>query len=289
MGSCIEFNDISYSAGGLSILSGVSGVVEAGDKFAIVGENGSGKSTLLSILLGDIATTSGEVFFGADKGTDIRSCKFGVVYDHMPLFPLLNIAELLNYIAALQHVRLTAAARTELLLRFNLQSIARRKVKVLSAGERQRVALMLSVVHAPDLLILDEAFSNVDPIFLEEIWQYVAQPARTVVFTSHNWGVIRAHATKILFLHKGKGLGDILSPDEHLRMAPSDRKMVATHSEELVRRLGVSSLPWYEQDGKINVFPRRHEEVEEIMEASSSSVESISLQDVFMLYKEGRI
>lgn len=110
-----------------------------------------------------------------------------------------------------------------------------------------------------------------------------------MVFTSHNWGVIRAHATKILFLHNGKGLGDILSPEEHLHRALSDRKMVAMHSEDLARRLEASSLLWYEQDGKINIFANHREEVEGITGDVISSVEAISLQDVFMLYKEGRI
>lgn len=285
----IEFDNITYRADKHAILSSVSGLVEAGEKFAIVGENGSGKSTLLAILLGDVIPTSGEIYFGTNGNTKIRSCRYGVVYDHMPLFPLLTAAELLNYISILQRVKISRSERMDILSRFDLQAIAHRKVKVLSAGEKQRVALMLAVVHNPDLLILDEAFSNVDPIFIEEIWQYIARPNRTVVFTSHNWDVIWAHATKILFLHNGRCLGEPLSPLEHLRKAPSNKKIVAKHSKPLIQKLESASVAWYGQEGVVNVFPPGSPEASAIINDLPCQTESVSLKDIFMLYKEGKI
>lgn len=285
----ISFKGITYTARGVTVLSNVSGEVEVGDKYAIVGDNGSGKSTLLEILLGDLVQKSGELSFGEGGAKGIKACRFGVVYDQMPLFPQLKISEMLTFISSLQRVRLGRDDRSELLLRFNLDSLSQRKIKVLSAGERQRVALMLSVVHRPDLLILDEAFSNVDPIFFEEIWGYIAPPERTVVFTSHNWESLMHHATKVLFLHRGERLGEQLSPEEHLRMAPGVKKLVYRYTESLDQYLEAGCFLRYRLEDKVHVFPGSRGAEVEAMGAVAHSVEPIELKDIYILHKEGKL
>ena len=113
MKSSIVFKNIEYKVNGLTILSNVSGVVEVGDKYAIVGDNGSGKSTLLEILLGDLTQQSGELNFGAGGARKIKSCRFGVVYDNMPLFPQLKVSEILTFISSLHKVRLRSTISSE--------------------------------------------------------------------------------------------------------------------------------------------------------------------------------
>ena len=289
MKSSIVFKNIEYKANGLTILSNVSGVVEVEDKYAIVGDNGSGKSTLLEILLGDLTQQSGELNFGAGGARKIKSCRFGVVYDNMPLFPQLKVSEILTFISSLHKVRIGKAERNELLSQFDLEVQSRRKIKVLSSGERQRVALMLSVVHNPDLLILDEAFSNIDPIFFEKIWGYIAPSSRTVVFTSHNWSTLMHHATKVLFLHRGQQLGTQLSPEEHLSRAPGVKKFVFLYTEGLEQRLKEEKFLTYRLEDKVCVFPGDRAEMLETLGVAALLVGAIELKDIYILSKEGKI
>ena len=277
MKSSIVFKNIEYKVNGLTILSNVSGVVEVGDKYAIVGDNGSGKSTLLEILLGDLTQQSGELNFGAGGARKIKSCRFGVVYDNMPLFPQLKVSEILTFISSLHKVRIGKAERNELLSQFDLEVQSRRKIKVLSSGERQRVALMLSVVHNPDLLILDEAFSNIAP------------PSRTVVFTSHNWSTLMHHATKVLFLHRGQQLGTQLSPEEHLSRAPGVKKFVFLYTEGLEQRLKEEKFLTYRLEDKVCVFPGDRAEMLETLGVAALLVGAIELKDIYILSKEGKI
>jgi ABC transporter, ATP-binding protein len=148
---------------------------------------------------------------------------------------------------------------------------------------------MLSVVHNPDLLILDEAFSNIDPIFFEKIWGYIAPPSRTVVFTSHNWSTLMHHATKVLFLHRGQQLGTQLSPEEHLSRAPGVKKFVFLYTEGLEQRLKEEKFLTYRLEDKVCVFPGDRAEMLETLGVAALLVGAIELKDIYILSKEGKI
>lgn len=284
----IVFEDISFKANGRTILSRISGRIQKGEKFALVGDNGSGKSTLLEILLGDLMPDTGCLYFDVEDHRSIHNTSFGVVYDHMPLFPLLKVSELVKFISAMHDVDLGSEASTLISL-FDLDKIADRQIKVLSAGERQRVALLLSIVHKPELLVLDEAFSNIDPVFFDKIWNYIATKDRTIIFTSHNWNALRLHASRILFLHEGEQLGDTLSPEEHLRKVGVERKIVFPYTNTLIEELQKSSLTWYPLEDKVYIFATENLSALTASGGELYSFEPVDLKDIYILYKSKKI
>lgn len=284
----IVFKDISFKANGRTILSRISGRILKGEKFALVGDNGSGKSTLLEILLGDLMPDTGNLYFDVENQRSIHNTRFGVVYDHMPLFPLLKVSELVKFMSAMHGVDLGSEASTLISL-FDLDKIADRQIKVLSAGERQRVALLLSIVHKPELLVLDEAFSNIDPLFFEKIWSYIATKDRTIIFTSHNWNTLRLHASRILFLHEGEQLGEALSPEEHLRKVGVEMKVIFPYRNVLIEELQKSSLTWYLLEDKVYVFTDKSSPALTAVGGELYSFEPVDLKDIYRLYKSKKI
>lgn len=284
----IIFENISFKANGRTILSRISGRIQKGEKFALVGDNGSGKSTLLEILLGDLMPDTGSLYFDVENQRSIHSTSFGVVYDHMPLFPLLKVSELVRFMSAMHRVDL-GSEESALISMFDLDKIADRQIKVLSAGERQRVALLLSILHKPELLILDEAFSNIDPVFFEKIWSYLATKDRTIIFTSHNWNALSLHASKILFLHEGEQLGESLSPEEHLRNVGVEKKVVFPYTNFLIEELQKRSLTWYLLEDKIHIFSNEKLSVLTGIGGEQYSFEPVDLKDIYILYKSKKI
>jgi len=203
----LALRDVSFVAGGRTILDRVSLTIERGARALVLGPNGAGKSVLLRVMHGLVAPTSGEVRWSApeDPAAPRRQA---MVFQRPVMF---RRSALGNLRFALAVAGVPAAGRERraraALERVGLASIAHQPARVLSGGEQQRLALARAWMLEPEVLFLDEPTANLDPGATREIERIVAAihaAGTTIVMVTHNLGQARRLADDILFLHDGR-------------------------------------------------------------------------------------
>lgn len=204
----IEVRNLSRSFGCTHALIDVSLSVPRGLVFGLVGENGAGKTTLIKHVLGLLRARQGSVrVFGLDPVADPPGVlgRIGYLSEDRDLPDWMRVDELLNFTQAFfpQWDKRLAA---ELLATFELNP--QQKVKSLSRGQRARAGLLVALAHRPDLLVLDEPSSGLDPIvrrdILSAIIRTVADEGRTVLFSSHLLDEVERVADQVTLLHAGR-------------------------------------------------------------------------------------
>jgi ABC-2 type transport system ATP-binding protein len=208
----VRASDVVKSYAGTRALDGVSLEVAAGEVVCIVGPNGAGKTTLLEILEGLRKPDSGTVsIFGCDVRHGLRSVrrKVGVAMQRSAFPPLLQVRELLEV-----HVKLRAAGPSAdaLLDRLALSHKADARIGRLSGGQLQRLSLAIALAGDPELLILDEPTSELDPLGRHRLWniirEYRASRQRAIVLTTHQMDEAQALSDRIVVLDRGRVLAN---------------------------------------------------------------------------------
>ena len=180
-------------------LRGVSFTAAPGETLAVIGPNGAGKTTLLSILGGVLAPSSGDV------SRDPRDV--GWVPQQPAVYGKLTVAENLALFARLERVADPRAAVDRMLEQTGLRDRAGDELGTLSGGNRQRVNIAVGLLADPDVLLLDEPSSSLDPRQRERLWDFVGALARggtAVLFTTHNVGEAERYADRVLVLADGE-------------------------------------------------------------------------------------
>jgi ABC-2 type transport system ATP-binding protein len=203
----VSIAGLSRTFGQNKALDGVTLEVPRGCVFGLVGENGAGKSTLIKHLLGLWAAESGSVrMFGLDPVSDATAVlgRIGYLSEQPELPGWMRVGELLRYTAAF-YPRWDASYAAQLLQKFSLDVDA--SVKTLSKGQHARLGLITAEAHRPELLILDEPSSGLDPIvrrdILEAIIRTVSDEGRTVIFSSHLLDEVERVCDHVAMLHRG--------------------------------------------------------------------------------------
>jgi ABC-2 type transport system ATP-binding protein len=190
-------------------LDRLSFTVPRGQVFGFLGPNGAGKSTAMRAVMRLTALDAGQVRW--DGATyDLDTCRgFGYMPVERGLYPTMRVAEHLQYLARL-HGLTTAAARqraAEWLARLGLSERAQDKVEALSLGNQQRVQLAAALVHEPQLLVLDEPFSGLDPVGVDELAGVLRERARAgaaVLFSSHQLDLVEQLCESVAIVHRGR-------------------------------------------------------------------------------------
>ena len=198
-GPALEARAVTRRFGDREALRGVSFSAARGETLAIIGPNGAGKTTLLSILGGVLAPTAGAV------SRDPRDV--GWVPQQPAVYGKLTVAENLRLFARLERVADPDAVVGRMLDQTGLRERAGDELGTLSGGNRQRVNIAAGLLADPDVLLLDEPSSSLDPRQRERLWEFVGALARggtAVVFTTHNVGEAERWAHRVLVLADGE-------------------------------------------------------------------------------------
>ncbi len=204
----VSIANLSRSFGSKTVLDDISLHVPKGGVFGLVGENGAGKTTLIKHILGLLRAESGTVrVFGDDPVSSPVSVlgRIGYLSEQPDLPGWMRVDELMRYTQAF-YPQWDAAYAEELRIQFGLNPSAR--LKTLSKGQKAKAGLLAAQAHRPELLLLDEPSSGLDPIvrrdILEAVIRTVAGEGRTVFFSSHLLEEIERVSDQIAMLHQGK-------------------------------------------------------------------------------------
>jgi ABC-2 type transport system ATP-binding protein len=219
----VEISGLSRRFGSKAALNDVSLNVPRGRVFGLIGENGAGKTTLIKHVLGLLKAERGSVrVFGFDPVADPVSVlsRIGFLSEHRDLAPWMRVDELLRYTQAF-YPKWDEAYAERLRGEFELDPAA--KVKNLSRGETAKAGLLLALAFRPELLLLDEPSSGLDPKvrreILEAIIRTVADEGRTVLFSTHLLDEVERVADDIAMLFDGRivveGTLDVVKESHH--------------------------------------------------------------------------
>jgi ABC-2 type transport system ATP-binding protein len=204
----LQVRSVSRSFHGTKVLNEVSFDAEAGRITGFVGANGSGKTTTMRIILGVLAAEGGTVAWKGEPITQQVRQRFGYMPEERGLYPKMKVAEQVVYLGRLHGLDQATAQRntTALLERLELTERAADPVERLSLGNQQRVQICAALVHEPDLLILDEPFSGLDPLAIETVLGVLrAQAARgvPVLFSSHQLELVERLCDDLVIISGG--------------------------------------------------------------------------------------
>ena len=233
----LELKNIEKSFGEKKVLTGVSFKAEGGKAFGLLGRNGAGKTTSIRILMDVFPANSGEVLM---DGQPIDYNKIGIGYlpEERGLYPKKIIIDQLTYFAELKGMGRKAAVQSidYWLGRLGMTEYRNKKLETLSKGNQQKIQLITALAHDPDIIILDEPFSGLDPVnamLLKEVVKEQIAKGKIVLFSSHQMSYIEEFCDSIAILNNGVVA---LHGDLHdiKRDYPRDRLVVRTESPDAI-------------------------------------------------------
>jgi polar amino acid transport system ATP-binding protein len=216
MRSVLDVRNVRKSFGQDVVLQDINLEVKEHSVTVLIGASGSGKSTLLRCINLLETIDDGEIWLSE---TDITAIHFaqdsarkrmGIVFQNFNLFPHLSVLENITLAPRIVHgvANNTALEQAmQLLSRFGLESKAKEYPDRLSGGQQQRVAILRAIATTPEVLLLDEVTSALDPVLVAEVLQLVAELRRegmTMVVATHEMGFARRVADQVGFLHHGR-------------------------------------------------------------------------------------
>ena len=211
-----------------------------GEITGFLGLNGAGKTTTMKMMCGALLPDEGDVhIFGHSILLEREQAQqhLGYLPEHNPLYPDMYVKEYLSYVANIYHAPRKNIAESIALTR--LESHAHKKIHTLSKGYRQRVGLAATLLHDPDVLILDEPTNGLDPQQILEIRQIVRDlgQEKVVLLSSHIMQEIQAVCQRVMILHKGKMI--LNEPMAHLQDKEQTIEILFDFrvEEQLLRRI----------------------------------------------------
>jgi len=191
------------------VLSNISFEVRRGEIMAILGPNGAGKSTTIRNIMGIMYPDEGIIRFRETDGREIPRHKIGYLPEERGLYKNVSVMDILLYLAELKDYPLDKAKQRALayLKKFDLEGQDKATMDELSKGMGQKVQFIASVIHEPELLILDEPFSGLDPVsqelFKEEI-RKLAEDGTAILLSSHQMNLVEEMADRLFMIHQGQ-------------------------------------------------------------------------------------
>jgi ABC-2 type transport system ATP-binding protein len=206
----LELDDLRRRFGDVVALDGVSFDVPQGHIVGFVGRNGAGKTTAMRIALGVLQADAGEVRWRGRRIDTATRRRFGYMPEERGLYPKMRVLEQLVYLARLRGTAKERAREraSELLVTLDVLGDPQARVESLSLGNQQRVQLAAALVHDPEVLVLDEPFSGLDPVGVDVLSAELRRAARdtgaAVVFSSHQLDLVERLCDEVVLIDRGR-------------------------------------------------------------------------------------
>ncbi len=289
----LELKNIDKSFGEKKVLKGVSFSAEGGKAFGLLGRNGAGKTTSIRILMNVFPADSGEVLI---DGKPINYDKIGVGYlpEERGLYPKKLIIDQLVYFAELKGMSAKNAVKAVdyWLGRLGMAEYRNKRLDTLSKGNQQKIQLITALAHDPDIVILDEPFSGLDPVnamLLKDVVREQIAKGKIVLFSSHQMSYIEEFCDSIAIINAGKVAvsGDL---HEIKRKYPRNKLVVSTVDPKRIQA-DLGNICTEREDGSLLILLASPDEKQAMMKrlVESYDIDEIkvfepSLNDIFVEY-----
>ncbi|MBA2777155.1 MAG: ATP-binding cassette domain-containing protein [Chloroflexia bacterium] len=219
----LEIRSVSKTYGSHRAVDDVSFTVTPGRIFGFLGTNGAGKTTTMRMILDIIRPDSGSIFQDGTSNTSISRNAFGYLPEERGLYPKMRVDEQMLFLAQLYGAtRHEASARfDEWMERLEITENRERLVEQLSKGNQQKIQFLAAILHDPDVLILDEPFSGLDPVNAEQMkraFLEMRERGKTIIFSTHQLDDAQELCQDVAIIHRGKLMtsGDVSSVRQSL-------------------------------------------------------------------------
>ena len=204
----LRVENINKSFGTKQVLKDISFTVTSGEAFGYLGRNGAGKTTSIRILADIFRADSGEILLDG-KPIDRSKVRMGYLPEERGLYPKTKVGEQMIYIAELRGMNRAAAKKSAqaLLERLEATEYWDKKLETLSKGNQQKIQLAIAVLHDPDIVILDEPFSGLDPVNASTLRDLVSdqvKQGKLVMFSSHEMSYVEQFCEHVCIINKGE-------------------------------------------------------------------------------------
>ncbi|MCS7053441.1 MAG: ATP-binding cassette domain-containing protein [Ignavibacterium sp.] len=207
----LEVKNLTKHYGEIKAVENLSFTVYPGKIFGLLGPNGAGKSTTIKSIINVIKPTEGQILFDGKPINYQYLNRIGYLPEERGLYKKSKVIDVICYLASLKNI-----PKDEIITRANLwleklgiADLKNRRVEELSKGNQQKIQFICSVIHNPDLLILDEPFSGFDPINQQEIKNFILDfldEGKSIILSTHQMDTAEKLCSEILLLNKGKSV-----------------------------------------------------------------------------------
>ncbi|UOE96136.1 ATP-binding cassette domain-containing protein [Alkalihalobacillus sp. LMS39] len=207
----LQLNNITKRFGNHNAVNGISFTVDKGATFGLLGANGAGKTTTFRMILGLLESTEGKVTWNGQPLSYKNTHLIGYLPEERGLFPKLTVKQQLFYLMKLKGMNKQDIVKEmrKWLDRFGVPEYENKKIEDLSKGNQQKIQFLAAVLHQPELLILDEPFSGLDPVnsdMLKEAVFDLQEAGTTIVFSSHQMRNVEELCEDLIMLKHGNSI-----------------------------------------------------------------------------------
>lgn len=232
--SGLVLKDVSKSFAGKRVVDRISFTLTTPGVYGLLGTNGAGKTTTIRMLLGIITKDSGEITWN-DAPVDRKTVNFGYLPEERGVYPKVKILDQLLYFAELKGMdKISATASIQKWAkRLKVEEYLDLPAEKLSKGNQQKIQFLTAIIHDPDLIVLDEPFSGLDPVnteILKNIIVDLVKAGKFVIMSAHQMATIEEFCSDILILNHGKTVlqGNLREIKSHY---PANRATLTTNQD----------------------------------------------------------
>lgn len=250
----LDIKNITKIYGAQKALDKVNFKLQKGEILGFLGPNGAGKSTMMKIICGYLPATQGEVFInGKNIQNESLECKkmIGYLPEHNPLYLDMFVKEFLHFVAGIHAIKNPTQRVQEVIDLVGLQAEQNKKIASLSKGYRQRVGLAHAIIHDPELLILDEPTTGLDPNQIVEIRNLIKDLGKNkmVMLSTHIMQEVEAICDRAIIINKGQIVADKTMSD--FRAMNSNEVLIVVEFENAVELSVIKNLKGVVQAKKV--------------------------------------
>lgn len=204
----LKVEDVHKSYSGKKVVDGISFTLDKPGVFGLLGSNGAGKTTTIRMILGILNKDSGKITWNG-KEVKRENINFGYLPEERGIYPKTKLADQLMYFATLKGMNQVDAKKAieYWCKKLDLYDYIDKPAEQLSKGNQQKVQLIISIIHNPELLILDEPFSGLDPVntqIIKGVIEELIEKGAYIILSSHQMAVVEEYCRDIVILKKGK-------------------------------------------------------------------------------------
>ncbi|WP_102026291.1 ABC transporter ATP-binding protein [Salirhabdus sp. Marseille-P4669] len=299
MGTILTVENLGKSFKNTQIIKDISFDVKQGEIMAVLGPNGAGKTTTIRNIMGIMYPDEGSITFHNHEQNEIPRHKIGYLPEERGLYKNVKVMDILLYFAELKDYPLQKAKvrALEYLEKFGLKGKDKSSIEELSKGMGQKVQFIASIIHEPELLILDEPFSGLDPVsqevFKEEIIA-LAKKGTAILLSSHQMNLVEQLCDRLFMIHQGRKV--IYGTIDDVKREYANFKCTINGKNDRATLETIPNVVRVEQNEDISILYLSHDveagawlkQLPDHLEIKELSIDRVSLHEIFIDIATGK-